>query len=197
MIRLFDIVISAVALIVLCPALAIIALLVLCDSQGPVIFSQLRIGQWQKPFYIYKFRTMRACDSGQQPLVTASGDRRITFAGRWLRRWKLDELPQLWNVLRGDMSIVGPRPEVPELVAFYRGEQLRVLNVRPGLTDAASLAFIDEERILARSEDPQTFYRTIIMPEKIRINLLSSLHLDTHQYFRIIFLTALRIIRRG
>ncbi|MFT4242737.1 MAG: sugar transferase [Acidovorax sp.] len=165
--RLFDLAFSALALLLLAPVLLAVALWVACDSPGPVLFRQQRVGRHGKPFCIYKFRTMRAAPGG--PAITVGDDARITRAGRWLRRTKADELPQFFNVLRGDMSVVGPRPEVPRYVALYP-EALRdvVLSVRPGITDPASLAFRHESAILGQSRDPEQTYVQDILPAKLR-----------------------------
>ena len=169
--RAMDLAISAPALIVLLPFLAGIALWVRWDSPGPALFRQERVGRGGKPFRIHKFRTMHLHDgSGLQ--VTAAGDARVTRAGRWLRRTKLDELPQLIDVLRGDMSIVGPRPEVPRYMALYPAHaRQQILSVRPGITDRAAIQFRDEERILAAAADPAQAYVTHIMPIKQRYYL--------------------------
>lgn len=170
--RLIDIVASAIALVALAPLLLVIALAVRCTSQGPVIYSQRRVGRNGREFWIYKFRSMRhAPEARQGPLVTASGDSRITSVGRVLRKAKLDELPQLWNVLIGDMSLVGPRPEVPEYVAQYTSAQREILAYRPGITCVSSLEMFDEESVLAAAEDPEALYRNVIMPEKLQLAL--------------------------
>lgn len=164
--RLFDIFISAVALLALSPLLAAIALAIWTASGRPILFAQARIGRDFQPFAIYKFRTM--C-SGAGPGVTVAGDPRITGVGRFLRAAKLDELPQFWNVLRGDMSLVGPRPELPEYVEMYKDRYRNVLAIRPGITDAASIRFRDEERVLARSADPLREYAERVLPAKLAL----------------------------
>ncbi len=166
-----DIVISGLALIVLAPLLAAVACAVCVESRGPALFRQQRVGRYGRLFTLLKFRSMIATPSPSGPLVTVCGDPRVTRLGHFLRRAKLDELPQLWNVLVGDMSLVGPRPEVPRYVALYDATQRRVLDWRPGITDPASLAFIDEERVLASHADPERAYREEVMPQKLRINL--------------------------
>ena len=149
------------------PVMALIALWVRVDSPGPALFRQQRVGRGGRLFCMLKFRTMRA--QAQGPQITATGDARITRAGRWLRASKLDELPQLINVLRGDMSLVGPRPEVPRYMALYPEEARRlILSVRPGITDRAAIEFRDEERLLAESGDPERTYVEHIMPIKQR-----------------------------
>lgn len=167
--RLFDICMAGVGLVILSPALIIVALLVGTTSPGGVIFRQERVGKGGKPFTIYKFRTMRRDSCGLK--ITASGDSRITPVGRVLRKTKLDELPQLWNVLRGDMSFVGPRPEVREYTDLYDEEQRQVFLVRPGITGVASIRYRNENEVLAASEDPNRTYIEEIMPEKLRLDL--------------------------
>ncbi len=165
--RLFDVLGAAAALLLLSPLLLVIALLIRLDSPGPVFFRQERVGRFGRPFRIFKFRTMQA-DGAGLPL-TVGADPRITRAGSWLRRHKLDELPQLIDVLRGTMSLVGPRPEVPRYVALYPSAlRDRALAVRPGLTDPASLHFIDEAAQLAAATDPEREYIEVILPAKLQ-----------------------------
>jgi lipopolysaccharide/colanic/teichoic acid biosynthesis glycosyltransferase len=166
--RLFDITLSLLALVLLCPLLLAVALWVRLDSPGPVLFRQQRVGRGGRLFGILKFRTMQVNAEAAGLQITVGQDPRITSAGRWLRRSKLDELPQLLNVLRGEMSMVGPRPEVPRYVALYPADQrATVLSVRPGITDLASLAFRDESTLLARSTDPERTYVEEILPIKL------------------------------
>ena len=167
--RLFDVSCAAVGLLLLAPVLAALAMVVLCDDGLPVFFGQTRVGRKGNPFRIWKFRTMRAGSSGT--VITAAGDPRVTRAGAILRRCKLDELPQLFNVLKGDMSLVGPRPEVPEYVQLETPVWQAVLQVRPGVTDLATLLYRDEEKLLGASGDPNAFYREIVLPAKLRLNL--------------------------
>ena len=167
--RLFDIVAAAAGLIVLCPLFAIIAVLIKWDSDGPVFFRQSRIGRHFRPFFIYKFRTMLSDAPASGPLLTVGDDPRITRVGRWLRRTKLDELPQLINILTGDMSFVGPRPEVERYVRLFRTEYAEILQVRPGITDLASLKYRAESTLLARSPKPEEEYVTRILPDKLRL----------------------------
>ena len=167
--RLFDIVAAAAGLIVLCPLFAIIAVLIKWDSDGPVFFRQSRIGRHFRPFFIYKFRTMLSDAPTIGPLLTVGDDPRITRVGRWLRRTKLDELPQLINILAGDMSFVGPRPEVERYVRLFRTEYAEILQVRPGITDLASLKYRAESTLLARSPEPEEEYITRILPDKLRL----------------------------
>jgi len=165
--RLFDIVCAALGLLLLAPLLLVLALWIKLDSPGPALFRQERVGRFGQTFQIHKFRTMRVDNAG--PQITVGADSRITRAGAWLRRTKLDELPQLWDVLRGEMSLVGPRPEVPRYVALYPAELRElVLSVRPGITDPASLRFRNESELLAQSADPEREYVEVVMPAKLR-----------------------------
>ncbi|UDF37405.1 UNVERIFIED_ORG: sugar transferase [Shinella sp. XGS7] len=166
--RAFDLLLSALGLLLLAPVLLLIALWVKLDSPGPVFFRQERVGRFGRPFFIHKFRTMRVDNAGLQ--ITVGVDPRITRAGHFLRAAKLDELPQLWDVLRGAMSLVGPRPEVPRYVALYP-PKLReiVLSVRPGITDPASLSFRNESELLAAAADPEREYVEVVMPTKLRL----------------------------
>ncbi|RYG90251.1 MAG: sugar transferase [Alphaproteobacteria bacterium] len=166
--RLFDLICSALGLLLLAPLLLTIGVWIRLDSPGPALFRQTRIGRHGVPFNIHKFRTMRV-EPGAA--ITVGQDPRITRSGRWLRGSKLDELPQLWDVLRGAMSLVGPRPELPRYVEFFPAElRERVLSVRPGITDPASLAFSREAELLARAADPEREYRDVILPAKLRLS---------------------------
>lgn len=165
----FDLVTATLGLLVLAPLFLGVALALKLTDRGPVFFRQTRIGRGGRPFTMWKFRSMRVQNAGAK--ITVGADARITPIGRVLHKSKLDELPQLWNVARGDMSFVGPRPEVEEYVRLYAPEQRRVLDVRPGITDPASFAFSDEAALLARHPDPHAHYIETLMPEKIRINL--------------------------
>ncbi len=168
--RLFDIFFSAVGLVVLLPLFAVIAVLVKWDSAGPVFFVQRRIGRNLKPFNLFKFRTMVSDAPEKGMPLTAGNDPRITRVGRMLRKTKFDELPQLYNVLRGDMSLVGPRPEVEKYVNLYRSDYEEILKVRPGITDIASLTYRDEERVLQSKENYEGYYVQVLLPEKIRLS---------------------------
>ena len=173
----FDIVGSALGLLLLLPVLLACALAVRLDSRGPVLFRQERIGRSGRPFTILKFRTMVDRPQGDGPLITATNDPRVTGVGRWLRRTKLDELPQLINVLRGEMSLVGPRPEAGRYVALYP-DAVRdlVLSVRPGITDEASILFRNESELLARAEDPDAYYVSELLPRKLEIHARYARH---------------------
>lgn len=169
--RLFDIVASAIGLLLLSPLFLILAVWIKCDSRGPVFYKQKRVGRGNKDFDLYKFRSMRV-GADKLGLITVGGrDPRITRSGYFIRKYKLDEFPQLINVLKGDMSIVGPRPEVRKYVDLYTPEQQEVLRVRPGITDPASIRYRNENELLAQVEDPERYYREVIMPDKLRLNL--------------------------
>lgn len=169
--RLFDILVSFLAMVLLLPFLLLISLWIVLDSRGGILYCQERVGQGNRNFRLLKFRTMRP-GSDKKGLLTIGGrDPRITRAGYFLRKTKLDELPQFLNILEGRMSIVGPRPEVRKYVDLYNEEQLKVLEARPGLTDYASLEYIKESEILSTHEDPEKAYIDIIMPAKLELNL--------------------------
>ena len=195
MIRFFDILLSGIGLILLSPLFLLIYIIIRTSSKGPGFYSQKRIGKDGVPFRLYKFRTMRiGSDKGR--LITVGGrDTRITKVGYYLRKYKLDELPQLWNVLKGDMSLVGPRPEVEKYVRLYTPEQLVVLNIRPGITDYASIAFSNENEILGKAENPERMYIEEIMPQKINYNLKYINNPSLKEYFKIIFLTFSKIMK--
>ena len=167
----FDIVCSGCGLIILSPLFLIIAIWVKLDSPGPVFYKQVRVGRGNKDFKLYKFRSMRV-GSDKKGLITVGGrDPRVTRSGYYIRKYKLDEFPQLINVFIGDMSLVGPRPEVRKYVDLYTPEQMHVLDVRPGITDMASICYRNENEMLAKAEDPESYYRDVIMQDKLRINL--------------------------
>lgn len=168
--RLFDVLMSALGLLLLSPVLLLVAVWIKLDSPGPVMFRQERVGRFGRHFHIHKFRTMRADAPALGPQITIGADPRITRSGHFLRASKLDELPQLWDVLRGAMSLVGPRPEVPRYVALYPAElKALVLSVRPGITDPASLSFRHESDLLAQAADPEREYVDVVMPMKLRL----------------------------
>jgi lipopolysaccharide/colanic/teichoic acid biosynthesis glycosyltransferase len=169
--RLFDILVSAVGLIGLSPLLLVVAIWIKLDSPGPIFYRQVRVGRYNKDFRIFKFRSMRI-GSDKGSLVTIGGrDPRITRSGYFIRKFKIDELPQLINVLIGDMSLVGPRPEVRPYVNYWTAKQMHVLDVRPGITDPASIKFRNENELLAQASDPEKYYIDVIMQEKIRLYL--------------------------
>ncbi len=167
----FDIIFSFLGLTVLSPLFLLLAVWIKLDSRGPVFYRQVRVGRYNRDFRIFKFRSMRV-GSDKGSLVTIGGrDPRVTRSGYYIRKFKLDELPQLINVLIGDMSFVGPRPEVRKYVDMYTTEQLHVFDVRPGITDEASIAYRNENELLATAADPERFYIETVMPDKLRINL--------------------------
>ena len=192
--RLLDILAAVAGLTLLAPLFAAVALLIKLDSPGPVFFKQQRIGKGFRPFWIYKFRTMKV-DADSGPALTVGADRRITRAGAFLRRSKIDELPQLINILTGDMTIVGPRPEVPRYVEAFRRDYEEILKVRPGLTDLASLKYRDESALLGQSGDPEEEYLRRILPDKIRLakdyihrsSLLFDINLIGKTLLRVVF----------
>ena len=169
--RLFDILASTFGLILLCPIFIIIAIWIKLDSKGPVLYKQMRVGRGNKDFFLYKFRSMRV-GADKAGLITVGGrDPRVTRSGYYIRKYKLDEFPQLINVLKGDMSIVGPRPEVRKYVEMYTPEQMHVLNVRPGITDPASIRYRNENELLEKADNPDKYYVDVIMQDKLQINL--------------------------
>lgn len=187
---------ALVALLILTPLFLLLAFWIRLDSPGPVFYRQQRIGLKGIPFFLLKFRTMRPASDRAGLLTVGSQDSRITRAGYWLRKYKLDELPQLWNVLKGEMSIVGPRPEVEKYVRLYSPEQRLVLDVKPGLTDLASLQYFDESELLARSPDPEQTYIAEIMPAKLALNRRYIEQMGFWTDLGIIFRTIRRIFHR-
>ncbi len=169
--RIFDLAASATALLLLSPLLLVVAVAIKMSSKGPVFYRQTRIGQNGQPFRIVKFRSMRVNADRSGGSLTAAGDPRVTRIGQVLRDLKLDELPQFWNVLLGDMSLVGPRPEVQEYIGLFSEARRRVLTVRPGITDPASIAYRHEEVILGKQENPEKHYREVVLPDKLNLNL--------------------------
>lgn len=167
--RIFDTILSLFGLVILLPFMLIIAIFIKLDSKGPVFFKQVRVTKNGREFKIFKYRTMRV-GSDKYSQITVGKDNRITKVGAFLRKYKLDEIPQLINVLIGDMSLVGPRPEVPKYVALYTDEQKEILKVRAGITDYASIEFSDENDLLASEEDPEKAYIEKVMPKKIELN---------------------------
>lgn len=189
MIRLLDILFSAIGLVLLSPLFILFYILVWMESKGGGFFVQERIGKDGKPFGLYKFRSMKTEAEAEGQITVGAHDTRITRIGYFLRKYKLDELPQLWNVLKGDMSIVGPRPEVRRYVDLYTDEQRKVLTVRPGITDHASIRYINENEILCRADDPERVYIEQIMPDKIKLNMVYIEHHTLREYLRVILLT--------
>lgn len=193
--RLFDIVASACGLILLSPLFFIVSVWIKLDSIGPVFYRQVRVGRYNKDFKIFKFRTMMVgADKGS--LVTIGGrDPRVTRIGYYLRKFKIDELPQLINVFIGDMSLVGPRPEVRHYVNYWTSEQLHVLDVRPGITDPASIKFRNENELMESAEDPESFYINVIMQEKLKL-YLEYVHIASFWYdIKLIFKTIYTVVK--
>jgi lipopolysaccharide/colanic/teichoic acid biosynthesis glycosyltransferase len=193
MIRFFDIVLSVLGLVLCLPLFIVVALCISLDSRGGVLYSQPRVGRNNKDFRLLKFRSMRTDSDKTSGITIGSRDSRITRVGYYLRRLKLDELPQLINVLTGEMSLVGPRPEIRKYVDLYTDEQRRVLTVKPGITDYASLEFINENEILGKSSHPEKQYIEEIMPAKIGLNMKFINDPSLSNYFRILSLTLKKI----
>jgi len=190
--RTTDVVFAIVLLASVLPLLAFAALLIKLDSEGPIIFRQPRMGRGFRRFQLYKLRTMNLTAGGSA--YTLGADPRITRVGRWLRRYKMDELPQLWNVLRGEMSLVGPRPVIPQLAQEFDWAYTRLLIVRPGLTDPASLKYSNETDILERVLNADAYFKTVITPDKIRISEEYLLHANPGSDLAIVMMTALALI---
>lgn len=194
--RLFDFVVSCLGLLVLSPLFLILAIWIKCDSRGPVFYRQIRVGRYNREFELLKLRSM-VVGADKKGLITIGGrDARITRSGYYIRKYKLDELPQLFNVLKGDMSLVGPRPEVRKYVDLYSPEQLHVLDVRPGITDPASIRYRNENELLERADDPDKYYTDVVMQDKLRINLL---YVAEHSFWsdiKFIFMTFREIISK-
>jgi len=193
--RVFDIVFAIAMLVLFTPLFVVLAIWISADSKGGVFFGQVRVGINGKHFKLWKFRTMKPQSEKGGQLTVGATDSRITRAGYFLRKFKVDELPQLWNVLMGDMSVVGPRPEVPRYVAMYSPEQQLVLSIRPGITDYASLRYFEESDLLAKAEHPEQTYIREIMPAKLALNLE---YVHKHSFtgdLAIILQTGLRILK--
>lgn len=195
MIRLCDIVFSLFGLLLLSPLFIIVAIWIVLDDPGPIFYRQQRVGKNGMDFGLLKFRSMRVGADKMSLITIGDRDPRVTRAGYYIRKYKLDELPQLWNVLIGNMSLVGPRPEVRRYVDLYTPEQQKVLTVRPGITDYASIEYIDENTLLAQSKDPDKTYIEEIMPAKIALNMRYIEHQTIGEYLKILFLTLTKIIR--
>ena len=195
MIRLFDIFFSALGLIILFPFFIVFCLLIRIESKGGAFYIQERIGKNGKPFGLYKFRSMRVGSDAEGLLTVGERDNRITRIGYVLRKTKIDELPQLLNVLKGDMSLVGPRPEVRKYTDMYTEEQRKVLCVRPGITDYASIEYVNENELLSKADDPERMYIEKVMPDKIKLNMKYLEHYTVGEYFKIIFLTFKSLVK--
>ena len=193
--RSLDLLAAGVGLVVLSPLMLVAAAAIKLESRGPVIFLQERVGRDFVPFHIRKFRTMVVDAEQRGAQITAGADPRITHVGRWLRKTKIDELPQLINILRGEMSLVGPRPEVPRYVELMRDQYVNVLSVRPGLTDPASIKYRDESDLLAASADPEREYVERILPDKIAISRAYIARATILSDLGVLFSTLLRVAR--
>ncbi len=193
--RLIDILVSGCGLLVLSPLFLVLAIWIKLDSKGPVFYCQVRVGPGNKDFRIFKFRSMRT-GSDKGSLITIGGsDPRVTRSGYYIRKYKLDELAQLINVFIGDMSLVGPRPEVRRYVDLYTPEQMKVLEVRPGITDYASIEYMDENVLLEKSSDPDKTYIEEVMPAKLALNMKYINNPTLFEYFKLIFMTIFKIVR--
>ncbi len=192
--RSVDIMASLIGVVVLFPLFILVGIAIKWDSPGPVFYRARRVGRYGREFRLWKFRTMVADAESQGPGITASGDSRITRVGHFLRRTKIDELPQLVNVLLGDMSLVGPRPEDPRYVALYTSEQRKILEVRPGITSAASLAYRHEEQLLS-GDDWEEVYRNQVLPDKLAIDLNYLEHRTFLSDIQLIFRTIIAVVK--
>ena len=195
--RIFDLVLATLGILLIWPVLLLVALAIKCNDGGSVFFRQERVGEGGKRFRIWKFRTMRSAPQGNGNPLTVGQDPRVTAVGSWLRRSKLDELPQLFNVIRGEMSFVGPRPELPYFVDQYTAEQRRVLQFRPGVTSLASIKFLDEDDLLGRVEDPERFFMEKIVPERARTDLEYAARATVLSDLMVMAKTVLRLGRRS
>ncbi len=197
MIRFFDLLISFLGVLLFSPILVIVSLLIIIESNLPVFFKQSRVGKHNRDFKLFKFRTMKVDEENNSFLTSGKSGNQITKIGYFLRKSKIDELPQLFNVLKGDMSLVGPRPELRKYVDFYNNEQKRILLIKPGITDYATIKFINEEELLINAENPEEYYITKILPEKILLNKLYFSNNSVKEYFKIIFITLYYILTQG
>jgi lipopolysaccharide/colanic/teichoic acid biosynthesis glycosyltransferase len=195
MIRILDVFFSIFGLLLLSPILFIISLIIQLESKGGIFYLQERIGKNGIPFKLFKFRSMAVGSDSKGLLTVGMNDARITKSGQFIRRYKIDELPQLINVLKGEMSLVGPRPEVKKYVDLYTETQRKVLSVKPGITDLASIEFSHENEILENQENPEEYYIQEIMPKKIELNMLFIENTNLINYFKLILKTGLKIIR--
>lgn len=195
MTRIFDILLATLGLVILSPLLILVYVAIVLESRGGGFYRQERTGRYGKPFRLIKFRSMYV-NADKHGLITVGGhDNRITRVGYYIRKYKIDELPQLINVVKGDMSIVGPRPEVKKYTDLYTEEQCKILDVRPGITDYASIKYVDENEILGTSDNPERTYIEHIMPDKIKLNMIYISQNGIKEYFKIIFLTLTNIAR--
>jgi lipopolysaccharide/colanic/teichoic acid biosynthesis glycosyltransferase len=196
MIRFFDVVFSVLGIVFLSPLLVLVYIMIVMESKGGGFYTQERVGLNGIDFKLIKFRSM-AVGSDKKGLITIGGnDARITKTGLFIRKFKIDELPQLFNVLIGNMSLVGPRPEVRKYVDFYTSEQQEVLNIKPGITDYASIEYANENEILGAASEPDKVYIQEIMPAKIKLNMIYIYNKSIKEYFKIIFLTFYKIVSK-
>ena len=195
MTRIFDILFATLGLVILSPLLILVYVAIVLESRGGGFYRQERTGRYGKPFRLIKFRSMYV-NADKHGLITVGGhDNRITRVGYYIRKYKIDDLPQLINVVKGDMSIVGPRPEVKKYTDLYTEEQRKILDIRPGITDYASIKYVDENEILGTSDNPERTYIEHIMPDKIKLNMIYISQNGIKEYFKIIFLTLTNIAR--
>ncbi|MBN8568259.1 MAG: sugar transferase [Ignavibacteria bacterium] len=197
MIRFFDLLISFLGILLFSPILVIVSLLIIIDSKLPVFFTQNRVGRYNRDFKVFKFRTMFVDEENNSFLTLNKSGNKVTRIGHFLRKSKIDELPQLINVLKGDMSLVGPRPELRKFVNMYNDEQREILMMKPGMTDYASIKFFNEDKLLSASDNPEDLYIKKILPEKIILNRLYFRNYSVKEYFKIIFITLHYILRQG
>lgn len=197
MIRFFDLLISFLGILLFSPILVIVSLLIIIDSKLPVFFTQNRVGRYNRDFKVFKFRTMFVDEENNSFLTLNKSGNKVTRIGYFLRKSKIDELPQLVNVLKGDMSLVGPRPELRKFVNMYNDEQREILMMKPGMTDYASIKFFNEDKLLNASDNPEDLYIKKILPEKIILNRLYFRNYSVKEYFKIIFITLYYILRQG
>lgn len=194
--RWFDVVCAIIGLVILAPILLVIAIIIKMDSKGPVLFVQPRVGKNNKDFLIYKFRTMRTQSENQGLLTLGNNDNRITKVGYFLRRYKIDEFPQLLNILKGDMSFVGPRPELRYYVNFYSEDDMQIFAVRPGITGLASLKYRNEVELLKAAENPEEFFIKTIIPDKLKYN---KAYIKKRSFFfdlKLIFITIIKVVTK-
>ncbi len=192
----FDVFACTIVLLVLLPVWLVIGIAIAAGSKGGVLYKQYRVGRYGKDFKLLKFRTMRKDADKTGPLITVGADARVTRIGKFLRKYKIDEFPQLLNIIKGDMSIVGPRPEVRKYVELYNEQQRQVLSVRPGLTDYASIEYISENELLSKSSDPEKTYIEEIMPQKLALNLKYIENQSIKEDTKIIFKTFTSILKK-
>ncbi|MCK4956709.1 MAG: sugar transferase [Candidatus Cloacimonetes bacterium] len=195
MIRFFDVIFSFLGLLILLPIMIIVSLMILLESKGGVFYKQLRVGKDNRIFKLYKFRSMTIGSDKKGLITVGSKDSRITKIGYFIRKYKIDELPQLLNVLIGEMSLVGPRPEVKKYVELYTKEEKQVLSVKPGITDYASIEYSEENILLGKSKNPEQTYIKEIIPAKIALNMKYINNKTIIEYFRIIILTIIKILK--